>query len=438
VSQQFNAGRNIAKENTRPGVATARPPVPGGLYSITAFVAPTLVFIKLTYVGSIYITEMVIGLLLAHALLSGAWAMRDRNLRKCLMLCGLWLAGQIISDLVNVTAYENYIRGWAKILVIITNIVGIYILMGDNRRRWTGFGLGYALGCAISYYYDPSIYAENMPWKFGLGYCVTAFIVLSCNLSLLHNNGLKALMIASAGALNIIMGFRSLGLICGLTAAFVLAYTYKVRIRRYNMQKTKGILLLISVVVLSGVIAREFYGYVASAGYMGEREKIKYEQQSSGKYGTIIGGRSWLIASFFAIADHPVFGQGSWIKDDIYLNEAYDYLNAEGYDLSRHLDDYATIHSYFLGAWVQAGILGIFLWIWMLWLIYRTVVSVYMSSVGPAPWLIFNALFLLWNILFSALGANQRILAAYQIVLLLLTLRYLSSQTNAKYGRQLP
>jgi len=179
------------------------------------------------------------------------------------------------------------------------------------------------------------------------------------------------------------------------------------------------------------------YGLAASSGFFGEIEQQKYESQSSGEFGLLLGGRNEFLASSQAIFDSPLIGHGSWAKDQRYVELMQSRLEQLGYEvIGVRESDQIPSHSYLLGSWVEAGILGALLWIWVLCLVYRSFRAIYLSPLRPAPWVIFSALLLSWNVLFSPFGADQRLFAAYQIALIMLALRATSEPSKGPLIRR--
>ncbi len=97
-----------------------------------------------------------------------------------LILLSVWLAGQIVTDLIRHIPFEDYIRGWAKIGITIINFSAVFILTFGNRRRIVLYAIGLALGGILGYYFNPNIYAEDYPWKFGVGESLTWLTYYHC------------------------------------------------------------------------------------------------------------------------------------------------------------------------------------------------------------------------------------------------------------------
>jgi O-antigen ligase len=168
------------------------------------------------------------------------------------------------------------------------------------------------------------------------------------------------------------------------------------------------------------------YGYAASRGSLGQDAEQKYERESSGKYGVLLGGRTELLASLPAIYDSPILGHGSWAKDPIYIIAQHQALLMLGYrsvGKSITLDElrYGLIpaHSYLFQAWVDAGILGAVFWVWILVLTARVFMRIYPATASLLPVASFLAFVLLWNALFSPYGTDARITFPYTIVMLM-------------------
>ncbi len=68
-----------------------------------------------------------------------------------------------------------------QIGITLINFPALYILTFGKRRRIVLFAIGLALGGILCYYFNPNIYAEDYPWKFGVGESLTwLLIILAC------------------------------------------------------------------------------------------------------------------------------------------------------------------------------------------------------------------------------------------------------------------
>ena len=184
-----------------------------------------------------------------------------------------------------------------------------------------------------------------------------------------------------------------------------------------------GTVVLLSasiIVIIAGVLW--IYGYSASAGILGEAAQQKYEIESSGNYGVILGGRPELLAELPAIYDSPILGHGSWAREPSYIIGMHEAQAALGYVGAMYIprevlqEGQIPAHSYFFRAWVDAGVLGAVFWGWVFIVTAKVLTRIYPASVDLLPAMAFLAFLLLWNIPFSPYGTQERILFPYTLI----------------------
>ena len=167
------------------------------------------------------------------------------------------------------------------------------------------------------------------------------------------------------------------------------------------------------------------YQNAATAGILGADAKEKYEEESSGKYGVLVGGRPDLLGAIPAIYDSPILGHGSWAKDWTYLKAEREALLLLGYkeafQITRedYISGYIPAHSYLLQAWIWAGIVGALFWAWVFVFTARAFMRIYPPTVALLPLFSLVALSLLWEVLFSPYGEDVRIVFPYYMVVVM-------------------
>jgi O-antigen ligase len=222
------------------------------------------------------------------------------------------------------------------------------------------------------------------------------------------------------------MGARNLGGAC-LVASIYLMVSRQLRKRGVDDSKPRPrvvVTIAASIIVaLIGIIMT--YQLAASIGILGPSERDKYEQQSKGDLGIILGGRKEMLGYIPAIYDSPILGHGSWAKDPTYLIAQRQLLAQLGYADTGEItsDDIEEglipTHSCLFGAWVDAGILGALFWGWIFVLTLRVLIRVYPTTFVLLPIVSYVAFALLWDILFSPYGAKARIIEIYYVVMLM-------------------
>lgn len=396
---------------------------------IWTFILPAISFIEITIIGRLFITEILLLVMLAWL-----WGSRDRPAlpRWFLVLWAGWLLSQIVTDVFVGSAFRDLARGWAGIVFTLTNFAGIMVLVSTPKRaRIFAFGLAVA-GC-LGLLLVPHPNAAADPWKWGLALPIG--LVIAAGLSGRAGNRLPWLTVAffvAFGALNLMLNYRSLGGISLLTAGYLSLSAVVGRRESAAHQTTLRAVLGLVFLAMAGLAVLGLYSAAASQGLLGSEAKSKYLLQA-GAFGALLGGRPEALVSTQAILDSPILGHGSWAKDPTYAKLLAERQKALGYAVSAEYvgTNLIPAHSYLLGAWVWAGVLGAVFWLAVaanaVWLL----ANLYSLRVEVAPLVVFAAMLLLWDIAFSPYGLTGRIVAPFELALCLLGLRLLARMRDA-------
>jgi hypothetical protein len=419
----------LASPSTPRSRSFARPQAPtatgtrAGLTALDlwAFVLPAVSFVEITIVGQLIASEI-----LALAMLPWLWGARDRPSlpRWFVVLWAGWLVSQIMTDLVAGSAFADYARGWSAIAFTFTDFAAILVLVSTPRRARL-FALGLATGGVLGYVFAPNAFAAGDPWKWAFAIPVgfTAAAWLSGSGGARHR-WLTVGAFVAFGALNLFLGFRSLGGVSLLVGGYLILRMVHGRGQafphRSMLRAVAGLAFL--AVAVAGTL--QIYDAAASQGLLGLDAQAKYVSQS-GSLGVLIGGRSEVLASSQAVIDSPILGHGSWAKDFTYVDLLSDRLDSLGYELGAGASDIGLIpaHSYLMQSWVWAGLLGGLFWLVVLAIAIWLLADPSSLGVDMAPLLVFSTMLLIWNIAFSPYGSTARLLACYGIALCLLGIR---------------
>jgi len=391
---------------------------------ILVFVIPCLQFIQLKVIGVLNGSDLL--LLATFLYLAGRGRIRVTTPvgKSFLVFCSLWLFSQCVTDIVRHTPFVDYARGWSNIGMTLVNFTVLYILMYGRPRRLMLFGWGFVAGSLLLFFFNPDEFIRGDPWKFGLAYPATFIVLLLASRATCRGHWPIALTLL-IGSINIYLGSRNMGGACMAAALYQLTTYYLGRSRKQGVKlKHRTVAAIAASIILGAIASFLAYQYTASTGILGEEARSKYEGESTGAYGVLLGGRPEMLGSIPAIYDSPILGHGSWARDPTYLILEIQSAMALGYknaiDISPEDFSEGNIpkHSCILGAWVDAGILGAIFWGWVLVLTVRVLARVYPPTVVLLPIMSFIAFALLWDILFSPYGARARIIAPYYIVML--------------------
>jgi hypothetical protein len=400
-------------------------PLSGRLGDTVTFFAPCLQFLQFRIVGTLFGTDLILLAICPLTLIYGASASNKRFYRRYLFFGCLWLFGQALTDAIRSTPFEDYARGWAMIGFTLTNFLGLYFLLSGDTKRTILYALGSAVGSIASYLVNPVIFASSYPWEFGYGFGLTIVVVVLATWASAHRHYVLAVVLLfGAAALNLYNGFRSEVGECSLAATFVMS---KLRANgraspNTNTSRVAQVRTFATLIVSLGCIV-QLYGYCAGNGMLGEVAQEKFDIQSSGRYGLLVGGRSQFLSGLDAAIKSPVIGYGSWAKDWRYSGRDAEIMTNLGYAVRAGAgpDESWVIpsHSYIIGAWVNTGILGVVFWLWVLSLPVRVLVLLTKTGHSILPLLVFGAGNLMWNLCFSPYGADQRLYATFFTVMMI-------------------
>jgi hypothetical protein len=394
--------------------------------NVLAFIIPCLMFLEVNAIGRLFASEVILLLLLPLLLYFRFRWLAQPQVKRIIFFILIWLVAQILTDAIRATPFADLSRGWSKITFFLLNFIALYLLLSVSRFRVKTFCAGMVVGQFATFFLVPTSVALEYPWKFGLGYPVTISLVLISQSTIIKRIRYGTeIVIVSAAVLNLLLGFRTLALICLATAVYV--YFNKRSVQRGTSYQLSKLALAKLLVLLVGatIATTEGYKYAAHNDWLSEKETQKYMQQASGQYGALLSSRPEFLASSVAIMDSPLIGHGSWAKDPKY-NAIIAYVLADlGYENPHTyigLDDLIPSHSHVFGAWVESGVIGALFWGWVWLFVLKALWKLTNTKEELLPLVAFVGLNVMWHVLFSPFGAENRVYMAYYLVLILFAL----------------
>lgn len=389
------------------------------------FVIAAAEYVNINLVGVLTLADILLSIAFIYLAVEGKIEIGSRLAGKFLVGGLLWLCSQIITDIVRHSAFADYARGWSLIGLTLVNFCVLCTLLYGRPRRLMIFGWGAVAGQLLHYFIDPYPVQIEYPWKFGLAYPISAAVALIASRKACRGNWPVFLMTAM-GVANILLSARNAGGVC-LAAALYLGMTRYIQRKTANGARLSSRMIVVMVVAFivgtAGIFS--FYEYAAGKGLLGADSREKYQEEASGKYGVLLGGRTELLASIPAIIDSPILGHGSWAKDPGYLIAMKQAMLLLGYpgafDLSPEAltEGLIPTHSFLLGAWVNAGILGGVFWAWAWLMVVRSLARVYPPQAIMLPFMAYVSFLLLWDILFSPFGLDRRCQVPFFLIMIM-------------------
>lgn len=292
------------------------------------------------FIGEFYLGELFLIQLALFVMLFG----RDRSLLDVsafgvfVQTAVLMLAGYIISDIYRDTDPGQFLRGWARVILLTLDFIALAILIARDRRNLWWFVLGMGVG-AIGQLMVRGVPIMSAPaWKFG--YATPIAYLLACASYFLPIK-LMCLAFAGLGVWNIFMDFRIMGAICLLIAAVLW-------VRANHPEGLGGIQLfkLFVACMIAGAV-------VAAALYATHDEFAKRREGSN------VGREAGLVVAIKGVIESPIVGYGSWPTDPRLVSLFQEQVAEEGqsYGDSAKVQVF-TAHSQALQAWIEGGVLA--------------------------------------------------------------------------------
>lgn len=380
-------------------------------------------------IGTIQISEVLMFVLLPLLLITKSGILLPRGMKAIYLLMGIWLLGQLLTDIYRHTIPLNWMRGDARIVFFALNIATLTLLLSKNVRRQAVFIAGYGIGSMLAVRIQPAAAAGDYPWKFGYAEgTMVMVLLLSCYFYNQKRYWIVGSLIASLVAVNLLLNFRSPILFLMVTMALVLPIVPE-RVGRMQLLPKAGtyrrVVVLVCIALAFGALSGSLVSFVTRAGLISAGAKEKNSAQEHSSVGLLLGGRPEILVSSKAVMASPILGYGSWAQDLKYTEMYYDM--AVKYDIpidnleSIEDADDATIpaHSHIMSTWVQAGILGAVFWFYVLWIVLKGLLRVALTLPVLAPFITWMLVSFVWDIFFSPFGNSSRAINALAIVLAL-------------------
>lgn len=406
--------------------------------SALLFLIGTFSMTQVRLIGSIGISEIFVFMAAPFVFARDYRLLKRDGFMPMVNLAILTVCGCFIASYYNHTAVPLFLRGFAATYSIFAFMVVFHRLLRDNLDGMKWFLLGICLSNVINIFAFQQAVEISKVGAEANSAEMTAAVTSGVLFWLIHIGPFITLpargwyfqtpLLYSVVAVMIIPAYTMATTSSGRAAVaiaigslFLLLAAHKsVRAMR-SMQRHIVFVGCLGVAVC--IFIKEGYKYLAENGYLNEEATRKYEGQMANKKGVmgmLIGGRAEFFGGIYAAIKKPILGYGPWAidRDGIYREFVSEYGNwedAEKYNRSfydhfaRGLYSLVPAHSHIVGFWVQYGIFGLILWLYVFYLIYK-LLKWNLSAIPQ--WYGYFALTVcscLWNILFSPYGQRAEV-----------------------------
>ncbi len=380
-----------------------------GLAAIAVMGLGIATSIPMQGIGKLYVGEVLMAAIALYAwfqLLSAPPKYRQLAYRFQVMFV-LSLLGYVVSDIYRGIPAADYVRGWSRWGVMISNFVCLCWLASKSWGHLWQFAVGWQVGHALLPFIQ-GFAGQNFGylWKFYF-----AFPLLVLMLFLLRKRSPKTLTAAliGFGVLSVALDFRSIALVCWLTAAITFLSDRRLTQRTWNLKKSTMIKAVASLLLVAMVAVWAVQSLGAKYGYTERFYRSNMKRITFAKV-TIEG-----------IRQSPMIGYGSWaknaelrkIRDRLIKKSGQDKVFREAHD-----KDLVIAHSQLLQGWLEGGILGVLFFVFFGYQLLRK--SIYLIAERPyamyMPMVILFCINASWHLVFSPFKGTQRIFIAIAAV----------------------
>lgn len=344
--------------------------------------------------------------------------------RRVFGLFSLYLLVLILTDAWHGTALPTSINECGNIALLLIELCVGYLLFTQHPLRFMYYFLGRSISAISALYLFPREYTGMGDRRIQvdeLGVVFAAISVFSGIYFYLYYKGFRKTAVAiglGAATLALGGGSRALFLIFLFSIVFSL-FAPKDSLDAYK-EKVKGVSARFIVVLIFLVAmlftGKQVYEYAAEGGYLGEEWQKKYLLQKESDLGLAGSSRmGFFIGTYAFFEEYWLIGSGSRAEDetDIFIRFA-SFANIYDSDLLRRLSQSSSltvIHSCIMTSGVQAGFLGILVWIYLLYLCFKFLKNgwlLYPKLVAMSSFVIIS---FVWTVFFSPLGGRLSMVA---------------------------
>lgn len=331
--------------------------------------AGSLIKIDVNIAGRLALGEILMLILLPYSIQCLSELRQNKNLDKIFISLILWIIGCCLSDLINENEFQYFLKGVFRPVICITNFLGCFALSYKNPSNLYYFFVGLFFSGLQNFIVPTDSRAGGEEAVGAYQYYAYTYTPFFLGLASLGGYLLAKKSIVAASMLCIMLGSIAFPIMSRTTASVlllsgILIYSinkFSLFAKLNNISNTKIILVIFSLYLL----AFYPYTYCAKNGYLGERQKDKFEAQynkssiTQNPIGFLFAGRTESVGAMVRTVRSPIIGNGSWPPRGNSNLIAARLVGIDETEVSKKMLDPQVRdigHSVFFGMWSQAGI----------------------------------------------------------------------------------
>lgn len=329
--------------------------------------------------------------------------------KKIKIFLFMLLIGYVLSDIYNSVEIESTIKTVLKAAVMFIYFPLAYWALKDNPNRILYYLIGYGISGILQFFIFPAADYEarvlstdtTSAMEFSGAWFIRPIFIATASICYYYGKRKIAILIIEIFAVYAIFNNSRWPFASFTIIAMLLLYFGQINEENVEAIKTKfksNIKKVLIVASVGFIISVNGYEYLAENNFLDERSTEKYYKAKEVKTFGLASGRVDFFGAAYAVLREPIWGYGTTPHNKNHVNQ--DFASLANYYPFKTFN-YIPTHSHILGAWVTAGFLGIF---FFMYLINIIVVYVKKCLLYNYKYLAFSLLFIseyLWDILFS-------------------------------------
>lgn len=369
---------------------------------------------RVNLVGNIFLSELLSVFILPFINFKNFFK-KNAKIATLIRLLFVFLFAQILSDITNSSASNDYLRGWALILFSTLSLV-IYIYLGRKNHL---FFIHYLFGLLLVKIFlgEQNIILENH--NLNDNYFKIRFVpflnplilILSYYLFKLEKYFTSIIIVFIYSLVCFYFSARSNGLVYFLSGFLLLMKIKRIKISIISF------FIVVSIIYVSYVfyVNKVLSGELTSSN---SKNQLELVDNPYNPFELIYYGRIDNAVLIEAIKDKPLFGHGSWGKDK---NNKYADLHSQLSKTNREFEfGYIRAHSILLGAWAYSGIIGFLSVMLIFYKLFKLNYILYKNKLITPFFVVIVILGvdMFWHFLFSPLGLLRTTFPLYGAIII--------------------
>jgi len=401
---------------------------PLGFTSISAFVFGLGLMIHFRVGVRVSLTEILVPFLIATHSNKLQQLFQNSSIVLGLKLLVLYGVSIAMSDFLQDVPFEDTIRAIVIVGFLFTILISVGLILIEGLGLIVTILSGFAFGTLLHLFFNTAgdLYdfsSESLQYAFFVFRFSPALTSWTCllayHLSAKGKTKTALMLIISSMVIAVYFTTRSacFSWLLAVTCCSYAMLQKGVDSHTLLFPARKMVVLAVALSVMS-IGSYYLYRELATRGLLGnslkaqDNLKVLYSESETGVLGLLMRGRTEVLASILMILDSPIIGLGTSADSSNYYDEAFAIAGKGTASFSTytpHEDGrIRSGHSMIFHSWASNGIFALPFWLYVLFMLYRTIIMLMLSKSKYLWLLILLLISAIWDIVFSPMSVQSR------------------------------